>query len=89
MIVSPINPFCPIRRGGRNKLVVGLPCGPPTAVLKVGPFGLKGNDDRRTESVEGLPLGFDSCQRFMPSPTVASSVFATGSTTPLFADNWF
>ena len=35
------------------------------------------------ESGEGLPLGFDSGQRFAPSPTGASSVSASGLTSIL------
>ena len=60
--------------------------GPPTADVNVGPFGLKGDDVRRTEPGERLPLGFDSSQRFTPSPTGASSVSASVSTNILCAD---
>ena len=86
MLLLSTSPLSPSRRGDRNKPAVGLRCPAADGRCKRGPFGLKGDDDRRTESEEGLPLWFESSQRFTPSPMWASSVFASVSTNLLFLD---
>ena len=80
--MSSTSPPSPVLRGGRDKPVVRRIARPTTTTDKdnVGSFGLKEMDERRTESEEGLPLPAVSGQRRTFSPTVASSVFTSCST---------
>ena len=55
----------------------------------VGYFGSKEMDERRTESGEGLPLPAASGQRRTSSPTGASSVSTSGSTSFRLVDIFF
>ena len=86
MLMLSTSPLSPSRLGGRNKPAVGLRCPAADGRCKRGPLRCEGDNDRRTESGEGLPLGFDSSQPFTHSPTAASSVSASVSTNLLFAD---
>ena len=82
LILSSTSLPSPVLRGGRDKPVVRRIAQPTTTTDKVnvGSFGLKDMDVRRNEFGEGLPLPGVSGQRRTSSPTGASSVSTSGST---------